>query len=675
MAHRLFVVALMLGLRSGSAENPIGRVANMLSSFQNSVIKEGREAQSMYTEFAAMCEDRSRELHTEIKTSKAKSTELTASIEKAVADGTVLDEKISDAADGTADADAELRKATELRAKEHSDFTAEQAELQNTISTIERSITLMERKGSGASLAQLQSAHSITQVLQTMAEAEAINSDDAAQLSSLIQSSQVDQSSEEDVADAEVRESKGGNIVDTLDSLLDKTQKQLEDARNGERNALNSYEMVKMSLQDKIKTMKKEMAEAKKTKAGVSETQATGQGNLEVTNKDHSEDEKELAELHRECLDRATAFEESTSERNDMLKALAEAKKIIAESTGAAADQTYGSAASFVQVAATSTSASSQALHMVRRMALDDHSQALIELANHIETSIRSSSKSGADPFGKVKRMIESMINKLATEAESEAKKKDYCDKEMAETKVNKDDKQSSIDNLKTQVDVVSSAAKTLKSDVAVLEKELGALAGTQAEMDKLRMGEKALYSKNKPVIELGLAGVQKALKVLRDYFAQDGESSSGAASGIIGMMEVIESDFSKGLAEITSSEESAASEYQKATEENKVARAEKSQAAKYKTAEFVSMGKTISELKSDKSGVRTELDAVNEYFASLNKECIAAPSSYEERKERRDKQIAGLKEAMGTLEGDAVLLQRKSAYRTLRGGKLEAVA
>jgi len=653
----------------------------MLAGLEQELIREGQEAQKMYTEFAEMCEERSRELHNEIKTSKAKSGELTAAIEKAVADASVLEEKISDTADGTSDAEEELKKATAVRAKESADFKAEEAELLKTISTVERAITLIERQGAGASLAQLQNARSIAQVLQTMAEAEAINSDDATKLTALVQQSSEGSSSEEEddtgAPSAAAYESKSGQITDTLEALLEKTQKQLEDARNGERNALNAYQMLKQSLSDKIKTMTKEMAEAKKANAAAGEAQATAKGNLEVTNKDHAEDEKELAELHRECLDKATTFEESMAARNEELKALAEAKKILTSSTGGATEQTYGLAqTSFVQVAAKAKSTgASKALHMVRRLALGDHSNALNELANHLERAIQSSSLNGGDPFGKVKGMIEGMINKLEKQASSEASKKEYCDKELAQTQSSKDDKTWDIEKLKTQTDVLSANSKTLKTEVASLEKQLGALARTQGEMDKLRVEEKAIYNKNKPVMEQGLEGVKTALKVLRDYYAKDDESSSGASSGIIGMLEVVESDFSKGIAEMVASEESAQSEYDTATQENQVAQATKEQDVKFKTAEYVSIDKSIAELQSDTSGVKTELQAVLEYFASLKKDCVAAPSSYEDRKQRRDDEIAGLREALDTLGGEAMLLQRKTVHRTLRGGRLETSA
>merc|ERR1719327_1164227 len=114
-------------------------------------------------------------------------------------------------------------------------------------------------------------------------------------------------------------------------------------------------------------------------------------------------------------------------------------------------------------------------------------------------------------------------------------------------------------------------------------------------------------------------------------------------------MLEVIESDLSKGLAEMISTEEAAAAEYVKVTKEQDV---------KYKTKEATGLDKAVAELTSDRAGLNTELDAVLEYYDSLKEQCIAKAEPYEERKKRREAEIAGLKEALGILEGVA-LLQR----------------
>merc|ERR1719420_846911 len=113
--------------------------------------------------------------------------------------------------------------------------------------------------------------------------------------------------------------------------------------------------------------------------------------------------------------------------------------------------------------------------------------------------------------------------------------------------------------------------------------------------------------------------------------------------------------------------EETAAAEYDRQTKENEITKATKEQDVKYKTEEATKLDQAVAEASSDRAGVQSELDAVLEYLAKLNDMCIAKAEPYEERVRRREAEIAGLKEALQILEGQAVLLQ-KSSRRTLRG-------
>merc|ERR1719428_951516 len=137
-----------------------------------------------------------------------------------------------------------------------------------------------------------------------------------------------------------------------------------------------------------------------------------------------------------------------------------------------------------------------------------------------------------------------------------------------------------------------------------------------------------------------GIEGVKMALKVLRDYYAQDGKAhgaAEGAGNGIIGLLEVCESDFSKGLAEMTAAEESAAKDYDTQTKENEITRATKEQDVKYKTKEFKGLDKETAEATADRASVQEELDAVNEYYSGLKKRCVAKAETYATRVARRD--------------------------------------
>merc|ERR1719281_2080029 len=238
----------------------------------------------------------------------------------------------------------------------------------------------------------------------------------------------------------------------------------------------------------------------------------------------------------------------------------------------------------------------------------------------------------------------------------------------MSETSAKKADKEAEIEKLSTKVDQMSTKSSQLKEEVAVLQKELAALAQTQATMDDVRHKEKAEFDTSKAELDQGIAGIKLALKTLRDYYAKGDSTSSGdAGAGIISMLEVAESDCTKNLQDITSAEEMAASTYEDSTKENALDKTTKTQDAKYKTKEAKGLDESVAETSSDRTGVQTELDAVNEYFDKIKAKCVAKVEPYEEKKKRREEEIAGLKEALEILQSES-LIQKSSKHTTLRG-------
>jgi len=346
---------------------------------------------------------------------------------------------------------------------------------------------------------------------------------------------------------------------------------------------------------------------------------------------------------------------------------------VLKDALGAAA-QSYGAAldqVTFIQLNLNTGAdlAKFEAVRFIRDLARKENSVALAQLASRMSSAIRFGESSGSDPFAKVKSLISDMIGTLEKDGQGEATQKVYCDKETSETKQKKLEKAYDVEKLSTKIDSMGAKSAKLKEQVAELQKELAGLASSQAEMDKIRSEEKGLYDKNSAEMKAGIEGVKKALSVLRDYYAKEGgHAKSGAAGGgIVSMLEVVESDFTKGLAEMESAESSAVSEYEKVSYMNKVTVTSKDQDVKYKGKEAAGLDKSSAEAASDREGVQAELDALNEYMGKLDKMCIAKAEPYAERKRRREAELAGLKQALEILDGEAVLIQEQSK-RALRG-------
>merc|ERR1719172_49468 len=209
----------------------------------------------------------------------------------------------------------------------------------------------------------------------------------------------------------------------------------------------------------------------------------------------------------------------------------------------------------------------------------------------------------------------------------------------MAKTEEKKSELEDDIAKLTAKIDKATAASAKLKEEVKQLQAELAELAKLQAEMDKIRAEQHEAYLTAKADLELGLEGVRKALEVLRNYygnaaFLQDETQfgvfmqqpplpekhvkATGAGNSIIGILEVCESDFASNLAKEETQEADAQADYDRITQENKVAKTTKEQDAKYKAEESVALDKSIAELSGDRESADTELSAVMEYYAKL---------------------------------------------------------
>jgi hypothetical protein len=673
-AMLVFLGFAAVSLASASQASPIEKILEMISDLQAKVIGEGNDAQKEYDSFSEWCEDRSTQLGFEIKTGKSEKAELQATIEEEGANIQALSAKVEDLSEQIKTDEADLAAATKIREKENADFVAEEKELTQVLDMLERAVSILSKemaKSGGAAMLQLKSANSITEALSVMVQASMLSSADSSRLTALVQTSNTDEDDEAGAPAAAVYEGHSSGIVGTLEGLQEKAEGQLDKARKEESKASQDYQMLKQSLTDSVKFANKDMDKAKKDQAASQEKKATAEGDLDVTSKDLAEDIKTKSTLHQDCMDGAEEFELATKSRGEELNALATAKKIIKESTGGATEQSYGfNQVSFLQVKSSADLANAEAVRFVRDLARKANAPALAQLASRMSSAMRLGAAAGEDPFAKVKGLITDMIATLESEAEDDASQKAYCDKEMGEANAKKDDLTTESDKLSTKIAQNKASSTKLNEEVATLQKELAEMAKAKAEADELRATEKATFEKNSAEMKMGIEGVKKALSVLKEYYAKADKShgsADGAGSGIIGLLEVCESDFTKGLTEMTATEETAAADYEAYVKEDEIANVQKQQDVKYKTKEAAGLDKSVSELSGDLDTVSDELGAVVKGLDKLKEMCVAKAEPYAEKKARRESELAGLKEALQILEGEAVLLQ-KSTQHALRG-------
>jgi chromosome segregation ATPase len=701
----LFVVsaAVPIGVE---ATNPVQKVVELLAELEAKVIKDGESEQKAYEEYVAWCQTGAKDKEWEIKTAKADLAELGATITKANADIENFDARIEELAAAVTANEQDLKAATEIRNAENSEFKKAESELVEALDTIDRAISVLEKKMRGSALMQKQintrDVKQVLKVLETVIDAASLNSHDKARLVALAQSdSNEDNTEDSDLSYDEDQEpdmsmgapspdaykSHSGSIIDVLEDMKEKAESQLNEVRKSELNAKHNYEMLAQSLGDQLKADNAELADSKTGKADAQETRASAEGDLAVTQKDFSDAEKVLGNMHQDCMAQAQDHEVSVKSRGEEIKALQAAQKMISATTGEAEAKTY----SFLQfdgqhhdlhrhseLQTRADLANFEVVNLLRKLAKEQKSTELNQLAARVGAVMRYGTSSGEDPFVKVRGLIQDMIARLEKEAAEEADHKAYCDAEMAKTKKHREELEYDVETIGAKIDKAKTKSAKLKEEVAELSKEIAEITKSQGESDQIRKDEHSAFVQTKADLEEGLNGIRAALKILKEYYAE-GQSetvrlesgarqpaapemhskASSAASGVIGMLEVIESDFAKNLAQATTEEDSAAVAYQRDLLENKVSKSMKEKDVKYKTKEAASLDKTVSELSSDHEAAQAELDSLLSYTANLRGMCELKPESYEDRAFRRQAEIKGLREALAILDGEATFLQR----------------
>merc|ERR1719359_2679749 len=128
-----------------------------------------------------------------------------------------------------------------------------------------------------------------------------------------------------------------------------------------------------------------------------------------------------------------------------------------------------------------------------------------------------------------------------------------------------------------------------------------------------------------------------------------------GSNTGVVGMLEVIQSDFARLESETTSSEAEAASAYKKFMTESSSSKAVKDTNLKHKEGQRAEKEQKLNSVKKELATTQEELTAALAYYEKLKPSCVDQGISYEDRVARRKEEIEALKEALEILNDKEV--------------------
>jgi len=627
-------------------------------------------------EYVTFCDDELKEKGYAIETAKREIGDLMATIEDSKATITEKTDEMAELGTLIAAKQKELAEATGVRKGEIDEFSAAEKELVKSVDECSRAVVALEK---GMALMQggrkreaKQQLKAVKMAMTSVLAGIAIDTDSTRKLKSFLQQSSADSDNDDltlkqPQAKQVAYESKSGGIIQTVKDMQAKAEGELSDLRKKEMADAHEFKMLDQSLSGEIAHNEEKLSSATKAKASAEETLSTSEGDKVATEQSKAADEEYSTNLKTECETAAKEWAARQESAKAEMAAIDKASEILASGVTALVQvKTKRSFDDDSENDAQSEMRQKLVKH-IQRLGKKFHSFGLMQLA-----SVASS-----DPFVKIRGLIEDMIAKLLKEAQEEATQKAFCDKEMGASKTSQAQKTATIDKLQARIDGNSATIAELDEAVKALEAEVADIDKAQSEATAIRNSEKTDNLAAIKDFRDSADAVVAAMGVLKSFYEggafiqtksqksarpEFGGAKTDAASGIISVLEVAESDFTRLLAETETEEDAAADAYAKQTEENKVSKATKMADSKAKQSEIKSLTVELGHAKEDHASTSTELDAVNAYIDKLRPQCEEKAMSYEEKKAAREAEIAGLKDALEILSGTG-LLQSNSRF------------
>merc|ERR1719420_243508 len=264
--------------------------------------------------------------------------------------------------------------------------------------------------------------------------------------------------------------------------------------------------------------------------------------------------------------------------------------------------------------------------------------------------------------------MIKDLIDKLMEEANSEAAHKGWCDTELATNEKTRKEKTDAVETLKSEIDELTASIAKLGEEITSLSNAVSDLDAVVAKATEMRETEKAKNAETIKDAQEAQTAVAQALTVLKEFYEKAGKATAfvqqpeifdkpykgmgGMAGGVVGMLEVIESDFARVQAETAAAEAKSAAEYKQFMSDSTVDKADMQRDMGHKKENEEA---AVVEAKIDLEGTQKELDAALRYYDKLKPSCVDSGVSYEERVARRKEEIQSLQEALKILNGEGI--------------------
>jgi len=651
------VALAFVGICHGAEVTPVQKVLQLMNSMLEKGKKEKHEEQTAFAAYKQFCDDTTVEKNRAINEANDHIGVLKADIEKAVATIEKLTEEIAELEEDISIWEGDIKAATKVREIENADYDKTHADYSESVDALERAIKVLKDKSVNTAQASLLQVKSLDMIPSSAKNA----------IQQFLQQDPefLDQSPPE----ANAYEGQSAGIIEMLNKLLDKFVAERTQLEKDEMNAKHAYDMLLQDLKAQIAQASSDRDEKAEFKAETMQAKADAESDVEDTTSTRDADMKYLEDLTATCSQKASDFDNRQQLRAEEIEAIEKAIEIIGSgAVSGNADKhlpaMVQTGSSFAQLRTRDDGNQAKVAQFLQAQSEKLGSRVLSLVAQRIES----------DPFVKVKKMIKDLITKLMEEAAAESEHKGWCDQELSTNEQTRKEKTAGVEALHAQIDELEASIAKLTEDMASLTQAIADLDAAMAKATDLRNSEKAKNTETIADSKEAQTAVAQALAVLKDFYAKAATATSfvqgredptifeseykgmqNSKGGVVGMLEVIESDFARLEADTKSAEASAQKEYDEFMDDSSSDKAKKATDIEHKTAKKQDESQALQTAQEDLAGTQEELDAALQYFDKLKPSCVDAGVSYEDRVARRKEEIESLQQALEILNGKEI--------------------
>jgi len=652
-----------------SEVTPVEKVSAMLTALQTQVNEEGVAEAKTYDTFACFCKDTMKEKSKAISEGKVDKNSLSSKIGSDSGIRNKEDINIEEKLQSIKTLEDDIEKAKSERKGERLTYDENEVDMTGAIQGIENAILAMKSAKSGVGLTQLPPA-----VNSALVMAQALFPEKTALIS-------VGKPND-------AYGFQGDAIMKTLEELKVDFKSKKDQLDKAEVAAKGAHKKLVENKETGIKEASDALDTSRKDKAKAIARIATASTDYSAVSANLLDDQTFLAELAETCGKKAALWDKRTTARAGELQALTTAITLIKSLPPPAAAlvqapafvqiaaHAHHSLAAVVEIAEESRAKVTQPVLTGRR------AQAIAMLRQ--STVLRSASLDSllasvaADPLAKVKKMIQELVERLLKEAASEASHKGFCDKEYMEAEMKRDKAADALEELNGLLEVSEARREKLGEEIDALTSSLKELESALKKAGELREEEKKENAKSITDAKEGKKTVEQAIDVLDKYyktaankakpalvqefisdqpevpdagFDDDYAGSQDGSVGVLGMLDVIKSDFERTISDTEADEKNQAQSFLKLETSMGMSKVTKTETLKSATSAKAESDKEDSTNRGALKSNQATLDTSLKEISSLDKACQKGGSTAEERKIQRDEELSGLRKAVCVLE------------------------